>query len=447
MTTTTASRAAEAVRALIAGLDAVALEEALATYAAIDGVVEAARSRRVALLMTAAEQAGQDPQKVATSAVGREGRTSRRDAQASAKRAAAVRANDELGDRLAAGELTAGQLDNIAHALDTDPSAATDTDLIDKIAERSVDQGRRVANDWATEKTSAKELERKHQRERRNRCVQTYWSADRNAKALTLYGDGPTIDRLWRRINAEERVEYRNDGGRDVRLLDHPRTRDQRRFDAAIALFDGTAAPTGGRAATVISIPWHKIAGDADGADKLSRGDDGDTCAELVGYGPIPDSVALEALAASELFVNLTGLRGQTLWWGRAKRHADRDQFIALVIRDKGCVLCGSDWQHCEAHHRIPWEATRRGPTDIDNLALVCSPCHHRLHDNYLTLYQDPNSQQWLTRPAKPDEIAPKRPKATKRSTRERASPDCDPTKRRSEPPQQGLLRTPASDP
>ena len=417
MTSTAATRAAEAVRVLIAYCDHTPLDDALAVYAAIDGVVEAARSHRLGLVRAAAQAAGHDPHKAAKAAAARGGKNSRRDAEAAAKRAAAIEANPTLGERVATGHLTTGQLDNIAHASATDPAAANDTGLIDRIAERSVDQGRRVANDWALDKTSAKELERQHKRQRRNRSVHKYWSADRNAMALTLYGDGPSIDLLWRQINTQERIEYRNDGGRDVPIVDHPRTRDQRRFDAAVAIFNGTATPSAGRPAAVITIPWHKLC------------DDNDACMEQVGYGPIPDTAAIDALARSNLFINLTDIHGQTLWWGRSKRNADHNQFIALVLRDKGCVLCGADWQHCESHHLLPWEARRKGDTNLDNLALVCATCHHRLHDTHLTLFREPSDGQWLTRPAKPDEIAPKRP--NKPPPTQRPATSSEPTNHR----------------
>jgi len=64
---------------------------------------------------------------------------------------------------------------------------------------------------------------------------------------------------------------------------------------------------------------------------------------------------------------------------GRAKRHYDRHQRVALGHRDGGCTFPGCerppDW--CDAHHgREPW--CRGGPTDIADGVLIC-PFHHRL--------------------------------------------------------------------
>ena len=72
---------------------------------------------------------------------------------------------------------------------------------------------------------------------------------------------------------------------------------------------------------------------------------------------------------------------------GRAKRHYDRHQRVALGHRDGGCSFPGCDrppdW--CDAHHgREPW--CRGGPTDIADGVLIC-PFHHRLlHQGEWTL-------------------------------------------------------------
>jgi len=72
---------------------------------------------------------------------------------------------------------------------------------------------------------------------------------------------------------------------------------------------------------------------------------------------------------------------------GRARRHYDRHQRVALGHRDGGCTFPGCerppDW--CDAHHgREPW--SHGGPTDIADGVLIC-PFHHRLiHQGEWTL-------------------------------------------------------------
>ncbi|MDZ7929214.1 MAG: HNH endonuclease [Rhodococcus sp. (in: high G+C Gram-positive bacteria)] len=69
---------------------------------------------------------------------------------------------------------------------------------------------------------------------------------------------------------------------------------------------------------------------------------------------------------------------GVPLALGRTTRLASDDQRIALTIRDRCCVMCGRPAQWCQAHHVKFWE--HGGPTDLNNLALVCGECHRLVH-------------------------------------------------------------------
>ncbi|MFJ4175635.1 DUF222 domain-containing protein, partial [Microbacterium sp. NPDC089696] len=75
------------------------------------------------------------------------------------------------------------------------------------------------------------------------------------------------------------------------------------------------------------------------------------------------------------------GTAGEILDWGREKRLFTRAQRLALVERDGGCVMCGLPPQMTKAHH-LKWWHRDTGPTDLDNGVLLCTSCHHRVHDN-----------------------------------------------------------------
>lgn len=72
---------------------------------------------------------------------------------------------------------------------------------------------------------------------------------------------------------------------------------------------------------------------------------------------------------------------GEILDWGREKRLFTRAQKLALVDRDGGCAMCGLPPNMTEVHH-IRWWSRDAGPTDLRNGILLCSTCHHRIHDN-----------------------------------------------------------------
>ena len=63
---------------------------------------------------------------------------------------------------------------------------------------------------------------------------------------------------------------------------------------------------------------------------------------------------------------------------GRTRRRASAAQWAALVARDRGCIRCGRAARYCQAHHIHHWK--NGGRTDLSNLALLCSRCHHDLH-------------------------------------------------------------------
>ena len=69
---------------------------------------------------------------------------------------------------------------------------------------------------------------------------------------------------------------------------------------------------------------------------------------------------------------------------GRASRRATAAQWGALIARDRGCVRCGSAPRLCEAHHILHWR--HGGLTDVSNMALLCSRCHHDLHHGRFTI-------------------------------------------------------------
>ena len=132
-------------------------------------------------------------------------------------------------------------------------------------------------------------------------------------------------------------------------------------------------------------------------ADVVSGKDPQGRC-EIPGVGPIPQS-ELERLACdAELFGVLFSGDGDPLWHGRGERTATDAQRRALLARDGVCVLCAEEPARCEAHHIVPWAKPGEGPTDIENLALLCGTCHRRLHNHKRVLTRSPDGA-WGTAP------------------------------------------------
>lgn len=77
----------------------------------------------------------------------------------------------------------------------------------------------------------------------------------------------------------------------------------------------------------------------------------------------------------------ITDGRSQPLDVGRSSRTPTHAQWVALVARDRGCRWPGCDrppgW--CRAHHIQHW--IDLGPTDLDNLILLCGHHHRMAHE------------------------------------------------------------------
>jgi hypothetical protein len=87
----------------------------------------------------------------------------------------------------------------------------------------------------------------------------------------------------------------------------------------------------------------------------------------------------------------LGGAPSQPLNLGRATRVVQPAQRMALAVRDRGCVFPGCDrplaW--CDAHHL--WHWVDGGPTDLDNLALLCRAHHRAVHEGGWQLTRGPD--------------------------------------------------------
>ena len=80
------------------------------------------------------------------------------------------------------------------------------------------------------------------------------------------------------------------------------------------------------------------------------------------------------------IIANTVGPHGESvpLDWGRQKRYATVEQFLAANMREGGCVFLGCDAkaQWSDMHHVIHWESEEKGKSNLNNYALLC-PLHH----------------------------------------------------------------------
>ena len=88
--------------------------------------------------------------------------------------------------------------------------------------------------------------------------------------------------------------------------------------------------------------------------------------------------LAQQALNA-EIYCGVFNADWTNLALGRS-RNANDAQRLILAARDGGCAHCAAHTEHTHAHHTTPHAAG--GQTTIENLQLLCAPCHTHHHRN-----------------------------------------------------------------
>jgi len=106
------------------------------------------------------------------------------------------------------------------------------------------------------------------------------------------------------------------------------------------------------------------------------------------GHGPVSTALAQQLCCDATVQVVATTRNGEVLDAGRTRRLPTPRQRAAVIARDRHCVGCQAPVSHCQIHH-IRWWGRDHGPTDLDNLVLVCWRCHTHIHQRGWQITQD----------------------------------------------------------
>ena len=112
---------------------------------------------------------------------------------------------------------------------------------------------------------------------------------------------------------------------------------------------------------------------------------------------PLPAKELVKLACEADIFPAVFNARTQDLWLGRRRRCASDGQRVALMVRDKVCVGCGTDANRSFAHHIQHWK--NNGKTDYPNLVLVCNDCHHDIHERQHEVEQDSQTGRHIVVP------------------------------------------------
>ncbi|MYB03254.1 MAG: DUF222 domain-containing protein [Acidimicrobiaceae bacterium] len=261
-----------------------------------------------------------------------------------------------------AGEVTAGHARVIAR-VGADPDHVDEPALLEMARGYPVDMFARMTRHYMKPGTSSEERNRQHE----NRWASMVQDPDGSWR-LSAYFDADNGKRVSLAFNAMVR-NYRNGEQAHERV-----TSQQRRADALANLITGEGPHRRPDVTLLVIADYDTVSCEL----RNLRYDDG---------LPVAADQIAHLAAEAKILPAVFNTDGDPLWLGRAQRHASAGQRTVLAARDGGCVNCAAPAEGGEPHH-IEWFASG-GPTDIDNLCLLCEACHHLVHDDGWQLHSD----------------------------------------------------------
>ena len=259
----------------------------------------------------------------------------------------------KTAEALADGAITPRHAKMIAEA--AEQTAVDESELLDAAEREPTDIFGRTLRNHVNERTAEEDLEARRRRQRARREVSITRQPDGMYKLFGLF-DPVAGARVEGALAA---------AARKLRRAEDPNNRatvPQRLADALEMLVTRSGKGTKQSTTLLVLADYDVVAGQLAGA-RLTDGT------------PLAAGELLRLALEAKILPALFDTAGQPLWLGRECRDASDAQRIALAARDRGCVGCGASNSFCQPHHIEFWR--NGGPTDLDNLCLLCSHCHH----------------------------------------------------------------------
>lgn len=144
------------------------------------------------------------------------------------------------------------------------------------------------------------------------------------------------------------------------------------------------------RRLVVVHVSADQLSGPGSGSGNVPAGTSTkartvDPTCHVEGVGPIEPETARRLACDADLLGAVLDANGDVLTLGRTRRLVSRAQRRALMIRDGMCQFPGChQTRHLKAHHRVSW--AQGGPTDLDNLVLLCQWHHTAVHEGGMSI-------------------------------------------------------------
>lgn len=366
-------RVAGQFEALVAGLRSLGgelLEERLGLVGRCEAGLAALRSE------TVAELARRDGEAKAADAVHGQLRQSRGSAKRDVKLAGQLADLPHTQQALADGAITPQHARIIAEA--AEHTAVSETELLAAAEREPTDVFGHTVRDHVNQRTAEEDLQERRRRQRARRELSIKQQSDGMYKLFGLF-DPIAGARIETALAAATRKLRR---GEDPTDRATPAQRSADALEMLVTRQGGAKA----QSTTLIVIANYDV------IDGRLRD------AGLVDGTPLAADELLKLALEARIVPALFDTAGQPLWLGRENRDATEAQRLALFARDRRCIGCAATHNWCQPHHERHWE--HGGPTDIDNLCLLCSDCHHRrVHNDGAHIETAANGRRTLRDP------------------------------------------------
>ncbi|WP_419923849.1 HNH endonuclease [Candidatus Poriferisocius sp.] len=267
-----------------------------------------------------------------------------------------------------------------------------DEDKMVAAAERETpEQLRRTVREHQDKLAGDDECSKRLERQRKARTASFTETDDGMWRLFALF-DPVTAQRIRAALNHKTDMAWHATTGRERLEARH------RRADAIAELLTRTSDGEGDRPqpTTLLILADYDTIDHQLGNPRLADG------------APLPQSEFRKLACDAEILTGIFDADLQCLSLGR-QRHPSPQLRAAITARDQGCIGCGTEPEWCVSHHIIEWQ--HGGPTQQDNLVLLCHPCHHKAHHRNWQVEQHPETHRPYLRPPwqQPPEPPPRR--------------------------------------
>ena len=312
-----------------------------------------------------------EAQRIATEECG----SSKREAKRDVETAAQLEELPTTSEALESGEIPAGHARLIARA--AGEGTIAESELVEAATKQSFDEFAKTVRRHQQDQ-SPDDGQSLLDRQRSKRKVRIFESPESGMFVLHGEFDRITGARIATALTARERQLWHDEDPKARR------TPQQRMADALADLIcePGAGKPQGTELLVLADY------------DIINRQL---TNARLTDGGPIPVDELRRLALEAKILPAIFDAASHNMWLGRARRSASEAQRKALVARDQHCIGCQTNPLWCRAHHIVWW--SKNGPTDLDNLLLVCDGCHRKIHQHGWEVHRHKSTKKFYLKP------------------------------------------------